>query len=237
MSNELVMSEEEKAMIAAAEETCTDNSKKKLTFIPPIKVTYQSSAAFGEGKAKVGDFFYNDCSLGNSIDVVYISHCYYSEAIIAQSWGDSIAFPKENLRWTQTQELLDFKNKHANADKINTGLKILFYIPNLNSIGELFFKGMLAGKSHQMTGGISALIAGRSGKMINMTTRTEPGNNVDAAKVKSKNKWCEIDVKYMGDSPIPLASDKHEELLNTNETLFLKYGNDDGKDATKGQAL
>lgn len=232
------MSEEEKAMIEAAEATCTTGGQSKRTFTQPIKVTYSLSKQFDEGLAAKGDFFFNGVSLGNSFDCAYISHCYYAEAIDdSNSWIDSISFPKENARWTQTQEYLDFKNKHANAKKINIGLKILFYIPKLQDVGELFFKGMLAGRSRDMTGGIAALITGRSGKLINMTTRQEPGNKVDVTKVKSKNKWYEIDVRPMGDSPIPLAGDEHDKLVLENEPLFLKYGNDDGKDATSGQAM
>lgn len=151
--------------------------KTPANFIPEIKITYKTSQHFGDGKAKLGDFFFEDTSLGQEISVVPIAYNYQA---IARKRGepgkgdfiDKLVLPESDLAFRDNPAYHEFSTKYNEAD-IEEGLLILLYLPDTNIFGVLFAKKFLA------EGGFNILKSGGDYRVLKVKTEKQANKKQD----------------------------------------------------------
>jgi hypothetical protein len=128
---------------ASAKNNLSDMVTDK-TFIPPIKVTYKTSDQFATQKAKLGDFFFEDQSLGSSIKAVALAYNYQVMALDSgdKSFKDGLTLPESDIKFRNRPEYVSFCQKNA-GDDIVDGVNILTYLVDYEKFGSLFAKKKL----------------------------------------------------------------------------------------------
>lgn len=171
-------------------------TKVPTSFIPEMKVTYQTSKAFKEEKAKRGDFFLDETSYGPEINVIALGYNY--QAIARNDAGDfidKIIFPQGNVSFKNNPLFDEFeqKNKGMNIEK---GLLILMYLVDKNLWCVLFAKKAL------VDGGIDILNKAANRRVLTVTTQKEENQ-------KKTREWYTLKVKDTMKN-IPALKDEEE---------------------------
>lgn len=162
------------------------NARKNLpmlvenTFVSPLKVTYKTSDHFAEGKAKLGDFFLEDVSLGSSIEAVALAYNYQVMALDHETkeFKESLILPESDIPFRDRTEYKNFVQKHAGED-IADGINVLVYLPNIQKFGSLFAKKKL------LKGGL---------KLLELSNKTTICIIKTVEKTWAKNVWYVLDV-------------------------------------------
>lgn len=168
-----------------------------VNYVPSIKITYQTSDHFAEGKAKLGDFFLDDQSLGNEIHVTALAYRYQAIALKKESSGflESLVMGEGSIPFRETPEYLAFIKKYKD-DTISYGIDILVYLPEHNLYGVLFCKKKL------LKGGLKILELAGNNKVVSIKT---------VEKNWETKKWYELAITPLGRKiEAPSSEDKIE---------------------------
>ncbi len=184
-------------------------------YVPSLKITYQTSEHFGEGKANLGDFFLSDQSLGGTIQVTAISYRYQAIALEqeSKSFLESLVMGEGDVPFRETKEFKAFCTKHKD-DTVDYGIDILLYLPEHNLFGVLFAKKKL------LKGGLLILEKGGNGNLLSIKT---------IPKAWEKRKWYELEVTPMGKKiNLPDETDDKVEIYE-NQIISSISENDNNK--------
>jgi len=122
--------------------------KKKVdenqTFVSPIKLTYRTSEHFSPGTNEFGDFYFEDKSLGNSIDVWIPYFAYQVLAMDEKKFGGALLWPYSTNKYSETKEYKEFVVKWKKEDyKIDEGVNLQMYLLAENQWASFFCKTLI----------------------------------------------------------------------------------------------
>lgn len=182
-------------------------------FVPSIKITYALSQHFKDGKAKLGDFYLDETSLGGSIEATALNWRYQFVAIQQGEFVESLVVPNTidlNNLW-EDERVKAFKEKNSKCD-INHGIDILLYLPKQDSFGVLFCSKKLAKAAFPI------LENADDGKIVKIST---------VKKEYKKFEWYELEVASTGGSVnVPSPGAKTEVYLSQ----IVEEVEDDGRE-------
>ena len=189
------------SLIPKSAESNLANIAEPTNYIPSIKVTYQTSVHFGEKKADLGDFFLEDQSLGNEIQVTAIAYRYQAIALTkeSKSFIESLVMGEGAVPFRDSKEYLDFVKKHADDD-VAYGIDILLYLPEYNLYGVIFCKKKL------LKGGLLILKLAGKGNLVSIKT---------IPKSYEKLTWYELEITSLGKKIEIPDSDKKVEIYES----------------------
>lgn len=194
---------EEKAIATTTAEKNLAAMDTPTTYIPGIKVTYGISEHFQQGKAKLGDFFYNnELSLGTSIVATAVGYRYQAMSIDKSSkdFVESLVLGESDTPFRQRPEYKAFCERNLTNDIID-GVDILLYLPEHNIYGVIFCKKKL------LSGGLAILAKGSKGATVTINT---------VKKEWKKFVWFILDVKPTGKTVKVDEADLKLEIYNAN---------------------
>ena len=119
-------------------------------WVDPLKPTYQSSAQFGSGKCKIGEWFINDQNLGNDIDIYIVTHGNMVEARVkgAGDFKDSISFHYSVTDYFRQPSFIDFQKKNAEYE-LTKGCYVLVFVPEIDGFGAFYGKTTLMSRTQR----------------------------------------------------------------------------------------
>jgi len=188
------------SLIPKSAESNLANIAEPTNYVPSIKVTYKTSTHFPD-KAKLGDFFLEDQSLGSEMQITAIAYRYQAIALTkeSKSFMESLVMGEGAVPFRESSEYLNFVKKHADDD-VAYGIDILLYLPEYNLYGVLFCKKKL------LKGGL--LILKYAGKSNLVSIKTIPKN-------WEKLEWYELEVTPLGKKVETPDSDKKVEIYES----------------------
>ena len=142
---------ETKSLITSDSRSNLTAMAESVSFIPSIKITYAISTHFQEGKAKLGDFYLNEQSLGNTIKATALGYRYQAIAIDknTKDFLESLVLGESSTPFRERNEYQEFCKKHS-TDDVADGVDILLFLPEHNMFGVLFCKNKLAKGGYQI---------------------------------------------------------------------------------------
>jgi len=172
-SNNPLLSEKNKENLTSM---ITDKS-----FIPGIKVTYKTSDQFVTQVAKLGDFFFDDQSLGGSIRGIALAYNYQVIALDSadKSFKDGLTLQESDTKFRDRKEYIEFCQRNA-GDEIQDGINILTYLVDLEKFGSLFAKKKL------LRGGL---------KFIEVSNKSRVCTIATVKKTWQKLEWYVLEVE------------------------------------------
>ena len=178
-----------------------DNLKKMgapTNYVPSIKITYAISPHFSEGKAKLGDFYFNDQSLSNEIKITALTYRYQAIALDSDSkrFIESLILGESAVPFRETEEYQKFIVKHKD-DEVQDGFDILVYLPEYKMFGVIFCKKKL------IKGGLQILELAGNGNVVSVKTIPKKWESLA---------WYELEVKPTNQKVATPDSEKVEEI-------------------------
>jgi len=186
------------SLINQQQEKSIEQIKQPTSFIPSMSVTYKTSKAFEEGKAKIGDFYLEEQSLGTTISVVVLGYNYM--CIARGETGEFIAkliLHPSDVSFRDNPQYIEFAKKHA-TDNLEEGVDILCFLPDHNLFGAFFAKKKLT------EGGLEMLKMGGGQRILKVTT-------VKQTNKKETLTWFTLSVNATPDTAETIK-DKDEKL-------------------------
>ena len=137
-----------------------------ISYIPSLKITYKTSKHFEEGKAKLGDFFLNEQSLGSEIEVTALGYRYQAMARdkVTKEFQETLILAESKTPFRQRTEYIQFVKENERKCDIIDGIDVLLYLPKQNLFGVLFAKKKL------QAGGLAILKVASEGKIAKIKT-------------------------------------------------------------------
>lgn len=174
-----------KSLISQTTKPNITTMTEATNFIPSIKVTYAISDHFAQGKAKLGDFFLDDQSLGAEIKATALGYRYQAIALEKEgaNFVESLVLGESETPFRDRKEYKSFIEKNNQHD-IQDGIDILLYLPDHGLFGVLFTKKKLA------KGGLQILENAGGGHVVSIKT---------IKKEWKKFTWFELEVNPTGE--------------------------------------
>lgn len=190
------------------------------TYVEPIKVTYQTSDAFKKRLAELGEFFYNGESLGKEIICVPIRYCFQANATKnnGNDFQSTIKFTEEFHNFAKLPRFTTWRKKYeADGCKIDMGVSLFLYLPELNMFASFFCKNKLLQGAVKTTPAISQK---KAVKLVSIWNE------------KNGREWAELSPTFIDMPDISEAYPKINEMYQ----LFMKERGDFEKSEDKTAA-
>lgn len=190
MSNDLALNV---ANYLSSQNDDISNIPQRVGFLPYLSIAYGTSNAVLEGKATPGDFvFEGKTSLGKAIEVIVADYrlhmsvydndnnCTVSDCFAARNEGNVVVKPS-NWETFAVQAIPE-------GQKMNDGIDLLLWIPQVNSFAVYFLKGTTYDSFAPIYN------SGRGGRLVQVTSRpikTKKGKTIFVIDAAALNRAIE----------------------------------------------